>query len=139
VLDDGARRDVAGRGGRRRPGELRALDRNARHRSDQLFSDHHEEAQDDGIAVAPPRRRVDEDRRPDDVADDPIDDLDRVLRRAELEDPRLRSVRAGQEDPAAVQPDDEHLGLDRAVDIPTGGFATHGAIVFMPGPVGLVP
>ena len=82
---------------------------------------------------------MDEDRWPDHVADDPIDDLDGMLRRAELEDPRLRAVGSGQEDPVAVQPDDEHLGLDRAVHVPTGGLTTHGTIVFMPGPGSPVP
>ena len=43
-------------------------------------SDHDDEAQDDRVAVAPPGCRVDEDRRPDDVADDPVDDLDRDAR-----------------------------------------------------------
>ena len=63
---------------------------------------------------------------------------------AELEDPRLRPVRAGELEPVAVEPDDEDLGLDRAVDVPTGGFAAHRVIVgrviagsigaIMPGP-----
>jgi hypothetical protein len=72
---------------------------------------------------------VDEDRRPDDVADEPVDHLDRVLDGAELEHPGLRSVRSRELEPVTVEPDDEHLGLDRAVDIPTGGCATHRAIV----------
>jgi hypothetical protein len=72
---------------------------------------------------------VNEDRRADDVADDSVDDLDGVLGRAELKDPRLRPVGAGQLQPIAVEPNDEDLGLDRAVDIPTGGCAAHPAIL----------
>ena len=78
---------------------------------------------------------MDEDRWADDVADDPVDDLDGVLGRAELEDPRLRAVGAGQLEPVAVEPHDEDLGLDRAVDIPTGGCAAHTAIVVIGTPI----
>ena len=38
----------------------------------------------------------------------------------------------GELDPVAVEPDDEDLGLDRAVDVPTGGLAAHPAIVATP-------
>jgi len=78
---------------------------------------------------------MDEDRRTDDGADDPIDDLDRMLGRSELEDPRLRAVGSRQPEPIAVEPDDEHLGLDRAVDVPTGGFAAHEIIVAIGTPI----
>ena len=79
---------------------------------------------------------MDENRWPHDVADDPVHDLHRMLGRAELEDPGLRAVRTGQEDPVAVQPDDEDLRLDRAVHVPARGFSTHPLIVFMPAPAG---
>ena len=75
--------------------------------------DDDDEAQDHRVAVASPRRRMDEERRPDDVAHDPVDDLDRVIGRAELDAATARPVRPGQLEVVAVQPDDEHLGLDR--------------------------
>jgi hypothetical protein len=67
-----------------------------------------------------------------------------VFGRAELEDPRLRAVRSGQLELIAGEPDDEDLGLDGAVDIPTGGFAAHVVIVaigvpIMPGLDGIDP
>ena len=54
---------------------------------------------------------MDEQRLPDNVADDPRDDLDRVIRRAELEKPRSRSARTGEIEVISGQPDDEDLGL----------------------------
>src|SRR5438034_3992532 len=132
MLDDGARGDVPRRGRGGRPGELGPLDRHAGHRPDELPPDHDHEAQDDGVAIATPRGRVDEDRRADDVADDAVDDLDWMLGRAELEDPRLRAIRPGQLNRLAVQPDDEDLGLDGAVDVPARGCATHVVILAMP-------
>ena len=133
VLDDGADGNVLrGRGGFR-SGELGPIDRNARHAIDELGRDDDDEAQDHGTALAPPRRRVDEGRRADDIADDPVNDLDRVLGRAELEDPGLRPVRTREAELAAVEPHDEDLGLDRAVDIPTTWLAGHPSIVFVPG------
>ena len=134
VLDDGAGRDRSWRRGRLGSSELRPADRQARHIAHEIAVDDDHEAQDHGIAIAPPRRRVDEDRRPDDVADDPVDHLDRVLDRAQLEDPRLRTVRSRQLQAVAIEPDHEDLGLDRAVDIPTGGHAAHRAIVATSGP-----
>ena len=129
VLDDSARRDLSRRGRRGRPGELGSLDRDACHLAHELVPDDDDEAQDHRVAIAPPRGRVDEDRRSDDVADDPVDDLDRMLGCAELEDPRLWAVGSGQAQPIAVQPHDEDLGLDRAIDIPTGGGSGHRIIV----------
>ena len=87
---------------------------------------------------------MDEDRRADDVADDPVDDLDGVFGGSQLEDPRLRPVRSGQLCPVAVEPHDEDLGLDRAVDVPTGGCARHPVILvigtqIMPGLDGIDP
>jgi hypothetical protein len=129
VLDHGADRDVARRGRRLRSGELRPLDGDARHGSNELAVDHDDEAQDDGISIAPPRRRMDEDRWSDDIANNAIDDLDGVLGRPELEDPRLGPVGPGELEPIAIEPHDEDLGLDRAVDVPTGGCTAHPAIV----------
>jgi hypothetical protein len=129
VLDDGARGDVAWRRRRLRPSQLGTLDRDARHGPDQLRADDDDEAEDDRVAIPPPRRRVDEDRRADDVANDPVDDLDGVLGWTELEDPRLRAVRPREAQPITVEPDHEDLGLDRAVDIPTGRCAAHHDIV----------
>src|SRR5207249_9907150 len=70
VLDDGADRDVARRDRRLRSGELGPLDRDARHRPDEAAVDDDDEAQEDRVAVAPPRGRMNEDRWPDDLAND---------------------------------------------------------------------
>ena len=82
---------------------------------------------------------MDQGRWPDDVAHDPVHDRDRVLRGAELEDPRLRPVGPRQPELVAIEPDDEDLGLDRAVDVPTNRRAGHGVILFVPGSGGSVP
>src|SRR3954453_8834005 len=60
-----------------------------------------------------------------DIAHDPVDDLDRMLRRAQLEIPRARTVGPGQLDPVAIEPDDEDLRLDGAIDVPTHRLPAH--------------
>ncbi len=107
--------------------QLGSSDRLARHVANQGLVDDDDEAEDDGVAIAPPRGRVDEPRLADHVTDDPVDDLDRVIGRAELDEPRRRSARAGQLQPVAVEPDDEDLGLDRTIDVPTDGRTRHDA------------
>ena len=129
MLDDRTDRDVTGRDGRLGSGELGPFDGNARHGADEATVDDDDEAQDDRIPVASPRGRMNQDRWSDDIANDPVGDLDGMLGRSELEDPRLRPVRPSQQEPVAVEPHDEDLGLDRAVDIPTGGLAAHRVIV----------
>src|SRR3954453_18497261 len=54
-----------------------------------------------------------------DIAHDPVDDLDPMLRRAQLEIPRARTVGPGQLDPVAIEPDDEDLRLAGAIARPT--------------------
>jgi hypothetical protein len=68
---------------------------------------------------------VDEERRSYDIPDDAIDDLDRMLGRSELEIPRPRSVGTGQLDRDAIEPDDEDLRLDGAIDVPTDRLPRH--------------
>ena len=46
---------------------------------------------------------MDEDRWSDDVANDSIDDLDGMLGRPKLEDPRLRPIRSRELEPIAVE------------------------------------
>jgi hypothetical protein len=74
-----------------------------------------------------------ESRRSDDIAHDPVDHLHRVLGLAQLEVPRLRTVRTSQLDPIIIEPNHEDLGLDRAVDIPTNRFASHAQGLSLPG------
>ena len=69
---------------------------------------------------------MDEERLADDVTHDAVDDLDRVLGRTELQQPGRCATGSCQLEMIAVQPDDEDLGLDGAVDVPAGGGAGHG-------------
>ena len=68
---------------------------------------------------------MDEQRRSHDIPDDPVDHLDGMLGRTELEVPGAGAVRPGQLDAIAVQPDDEDLRLDGTVDIPANGLSSH--------------
>ena len=72
---------------------------------------------------------MDEDGRPDDVAHDPLDDRHGMLDLAELDQPRRGAARPGELEVVAVQPDDEHLGLDRAFDLEAVGESRHGATI----------
>ena len=67
-----------------------------RHRPDERGLDDDDERQHDRAALTPPRRRMDEQRVADDVPDDPVHDLHRVLGRAELQMPRRGTARAGE-------------------------------------------
>ncbi len=60
---------------------------------------------------------MDEQGLADDVANDPRDDLDRMVRRTELKEPRGRTAWTGQLEVITGQPDHEHLGLDRTLDV----------------------
>ena len=82
---------------------------------------------------------MDEDGRTDDIVDHPVHDFDGMLDQTELENPRPRTVAAGQLRSIAVKPHDEDLGLDRAVDVPTGWLATHERIVPIEWTDGRVP
>src|SRR6476659_3565663 len=72
---------------------------------------------------------MDEPRRPNDITHDPIDDLDRVIGRAQLEQPWHRPVRPGQLEVVAVQPDDKDLGLDGTLDVEAWRKVRHRRIV----------
>src|SRR4029079_14644821 len=64
-----------------------------------------------------------------DVAHDPVDDLDRVIGRTELDEPRHRPVESGQLEVVPVEPHDEDLGLDGAFDVEARRKDCHGRIV----------
>ena len=86
-----ARRGAAARARRRRSsrspgarswppsGRARHADRGTLHGPDEGAIDDDDEAQDDRVAIAPPRGRMDEDRRAEDVPDHAVDDFDRVV------------------------------------------------------------
>ena len=129
VLHDLLVGDVARRGGRLRAGEVRPADRGGVEGTRELRVDHDDEAEDHRVPVASPRGRMDEPRRPDDITHDPVDDLDRVIGRTQLEQPRHRPVRPGQLEVVAVQPDDEDLGLDGTLDVEARRKVRHRGIV----------
>lgn len=116
-------------GPRRRRGlgarQLGPLDPGALHVADQRLVDDDDEAEDDGVAVAPPRCGVDEERLADDVADDPVDHGDGMVGGPELQDPGRGAAWPRELEMVVVQPDDEDLSLARALDIPAGGHACH--------------
>ena len=56
-------------------------------------------------------------------------DLDRMIGCAKLDQPRRRAARTGQLEVVAGQPDDEDLGLDRALDVEAIWEPRHGPIV----------
>ena len=117
VLHDLLVGDVARRGGRRRAGEVGPADR----------AESKARASSASITTTKLRITASRSRRhdvewtsrggPDDVAHDPVDDLDRMIGRAQLEQPWHRPVRPGQLEVVAVQPDDEDLGLDGTLDV----------------------
>src|SRR5206468_3563663 len=78
---------------------------------------------------APPRRRVDQQRLSDRIAHDPGDHLDRVIGRAELEQPWSRPTRTGEFQVVACQPDDEDFGLNRTLDVEATRVSRHAAMV----------
>jgi hypothetical protein len=72
---------------------------------------------------------MDEQRITDHIADDPGHDVDRMIGRPDLEEPRSRPTRTRQLEVIAGQPNDEDLGLDRALDVETLREPRHRAIV----------
>ena len=69
---------------------------------------------------------MDQERLADHVANNPVDHLNGMIRRAELQDPRRGAAGPGELQVFVPQPDDEDLGLDRTLDIPAGGRSCHG-------------
>ena len=106
------------RGGRRLPSsKIRSADRRPVHPPDKFRVDDDDEAQHDRSVVSPPRRRMHQHWRPDDVTHDPVHDRHRVLDLTQLDQPRRGAARPGELEMIVVEPDDEHLGLDWALDL----------------------
>ena len=70
---------------------------------------------------------MDEERLAQDIPDDPRDGLHRVIRLAELDQPRGGAARSGQLELVAVEPDHEELRLYRAFDIEAVRKSRHSA------------
>ena len=72
---------------------------------------------------------MDEQGLADHIANDPRDDLDRMVRRAKLKEPRSRAAWTGQLEVITGQPDHEDLGLDRTLDVEAVRVSRHDAMV----------
>src|SRR5690348_13476937 len=102
---------------RRRPRQLRSAHRNARQLGRLAWRVDDDEAEDDAAPVAPPGRRVHEQRLAHQVRRQPGHHVDGVVLGADLDVPGVRTARPGELGGAVLHPEHEDLGLDRPGDV----------------------